>query len=435
MSSLRIGIDGYNLAMRHGTGIATYGLVLAQVLKRAGHRVEGVFGLDVGNDPAMREVMFFDLLARAEPKNQTRAQIRREAARRFREAAPPFQRPQARDVPLTDKVEKSAFQFRLPVFDRLVSSSRLFEIAHTHFGYYGRFVRLRMNNPPPIMHWTYPVPVEIEGSRNIYTLHDLVPLRLPYTTLDAKKSYFGIVQTCARRGAHICTVSEASRNDIIATLGVPADRVTNTYQASPTPQDVLHADPVEDAGMVEGIFGLRQRGYFLFFGAIEPKKNVGRLIEAYLSTRTETPLVIVGARAWQSEDELRLAEGAMGKRIIRLEYLPRELLLRLIRSARAVLFPSLYEGFGLPVLEAMQLGTPVLTSRTGSLPEVAGDAAILVDPYSVNAIADGLRALDQDDALRTRLESAGRVQAARFSEARYQERLEDMYARVLAQPV
>ena len=91
------------------------------------------------------------------------------------------------------------------------------------------------------------------------------------------------------------------------------------------------------------------------------------------------------------------------------------------------MFPSLYEGFGLPVLEAMQLGTPVLTSNTGSLPEVAGDAAVLVDPYDVGSIAAGMTRLDQDEDLRTRLIAAGRVQADDFSQARYATRLADAY--------
>ena len=96
------------------------------------------------------------------------------------------------------------------------------------------------------------------------------------------------------------------------------------------------------------------------------------------------------------------------------------------------MFPSIYEGFGLPVLEAMQLGTPVLTSSTSALAEVAGDAALLVDPYDTRAIADGLRAIDGDAALRARLGAAGPAQAARFSGEHYAARLEAMYARVLA---
>jgi len=201
-------------------------------------------------------------------------------------------------------------------------------------------------------------------------------------------------------------------------------------------------NPGEDAAMIEGIFGLTAGRYFLFFGAIEPKKNLGRLIEAYLSIQSETPLVIVGATAWQSDDELRLlpkgdsAANVYGRnvaqRIIRLDFLPRGLLLRLIRGARAVLFPSIYEGFGLPVLEAMQLATPVLTSCTSSLPEVAGTAARFVDPYDIASISEGLLDIDGDAALRARLIEEGPVRAAFFSEERYRTRLDDMYARVMA---
>jgi glycosyltransferase involved in cell wall biosynthesis len=439
-----IGIDGYNLAMPNGTGVATYAFALARTLRQAGHQTQGVFGIEVGKDPAIREVMFFDQLARAEPKNKPRREIRREMTRLVLSSIAPLQKRSMLEVPLTEQVEKSTFEHRFPAFHRLASSGRLFQIAHQYFGYYRRFLRVRMQNPPQIMHWTYPVPLEMEGTRNIYTLHDLVPLRLPYTTLDAKASYYEIVKQCVSRAAHICTVSNASLADILTRFDLDTARITNTYQASPMPADALHADPAEDAAMVEGIFGLRPNSYFLYFGAIEPKKNVGRLLEAYLSGRTETPLVIVGARAWQSDDELRLLSGGdsaaslygrnISQRIVRLDYLPRVLLLRLIRSAKAVVFPSLYEGFGLPVLEAMQLGTPVLTSRTSSLPEVAGDAAMLVDPYSTNSISEGLAALDGDAALRARLKAAGQIQAARFSQDRYLERLERMYEQTLASP-
>ena len=440
MQQLRVGIDGYNLAMPNGTGVATYGFTLARTLQHAGHRVEGVFGLDVGRNRALREIMFFDLLGREEPKAKPRSQVRRERARLLRDAVRPFLSPRADEIELTDRVEKSAYAGRLPAFDRLLSSAHLFPIAFLHFDYYKRFLPLRMADPPDIMHWTYPVPVELVGARNVYTLHDLVPLRLPYTTLDTKASYHGIVQRCVERAAHICTVSESSRADILAEFAVDPARITNTYQASPVASEMISTSPAEDAAMIEGIFGLPRQGYFLFFGAIEPKKNLGRLLEAYLSIQSETPLVIVGARAWQSETELRLLHNgsasryarSASERIIQLDYLPRSLLLRLIRSARAVVFPSLYEGFGLPALEAMQLGTPVLTSNTSSLPEVAGEAAVFVDPYDVATIADGLRALDQDAGLRARLSAFGMIQAAKFSEALYAKRLEDMYAGIIS---
>ena len=435
MDKVRIGIDGYNLAMPAGTGIATYGMTLARTLATGGHRVEGVFGLDVGGAPALREVNFFDLLGRDEPQTKTQRAHRWERRRLLARALPPRARALAAEVPLTDKVEKAAFADRLPEFDRLVSSPDLFALAHRHFQLHGRFLALRMPDPPEVMHWTYPLPVTLEGARNIYTLHDLVPLRLPYTTLDEKASYAAIVARCVATAAHICTVSEFSRRDILDRYPVDPGHVTNCYQASPMSAEATAAPADADARAVEGIFGLMPQGYFLFFGAIEPKKNVGRLLEAFLGLQTETPLVIVGARAWKSEGELRLlGSGTAGRKagqVLQLEHLPRPLLLKLIRSARAVVFPSLFEGFGLPVLEAMQLGTPVLTSTTSSLPEVAGDAAVLVDPYSVAAIADGLARLDREPDLRQRLGLAGLEQASHFTGERYLARLEAMYARVI----
>ncbi len=149
--------------------------------------------------------------------------------------------------------------------------------------------------------------------------------------------------------------------------------------------------------------------------------------------------MVVGGRAWKSEGELRLIQGAGAglaavQSVRQFEYMPRPWLTALIQGARAVVFPSLYEGFGLPVLEAMQLGTPVVTSTESSLPEVAGDAALLVNPYDTGAIAGAMRALDGDPALRARLSAAGVRQAARFAMPEYQARLRGLYASVLAGP-
>jgi glycosyltransferase involved in cell wall biosynthesis len=115
------------------------------------------------------------------------------------------------------------------------------------------------------------------------------------------------------------------------------------------------------------------------------------------------------------------------ERVRQFDYLPPSLLYRLIRGARAVLAPSLYEGFGLPVLETMLMGTPVLASTTGSLPEVAGEAALLINPYDVDAIRGAIRILDADDDLRADLAARGPIQAGRFSEAAYGARLVDLY--------
>jgi glycosyltransferase involved in cell wall biosynthesis len=195
----------------------------------------------------------------------------------------------------------------------------------------------------------------------------------------------------------------------------------------------------ELASQIEGGLGLDWKGYFLFFGAIEPKKNLARLVEAYLASGVQSPLVIVGGKAWLEDDELGLLTPQLaggGKttegvdragRIRHFDFMPFSLLARLIRGARAVLAPFLYEGFGLPVLETMLMGTPVLASTTGSLPEVAGDAALLVDPYDVDAIREAIRTLEADADLRSDLAARGLIQAQRFNEAAYGARLTGLY--------
>ncbi|HWI85669.1 MAG TPA: glycosyltransferase family 1 protein [Sphingomonas sp.] len=436
MKQLNIGIDGYNLALPNGTGVATYGYVLAETLREGGHAVTGLFGVDAGDDPVMREIMFYDRLGQVPPT----APLRRKRSRRIlRAALRPFHVRRAEAVQHSMRVEKTNLAERLPEFDRLVTSPDLFEVAHRHFRLYRRFLRVRMNAPPAVMHWTYPLPITLEGAKNIYTIHDLVPLRLPYTTLDTKQTYRDLIAACIANAAHICTVSESSRAEIVAEFAIDPAFVTNTYQASPLAMPANDAE--DDAATIENIFGLSHRAYFLHFGAIEPKKNIGRLIEAYLSAGTAIPLVMTGSRGWRSEEELRLlvpddeadtVHGLhMAERVRRLDHLPRNLLARLIRGARAVIFPSIHEGFGLPVLEAMQLGTPVLTSDRGALAEISREAALLVDPYDVDAIKAAIRALDGDADLRARLGAAGMARAAHFSSEAYRARLNEMYLRVL----
>ncbi len=429
---LTIGIDGYNLAMPRGTGIATYSFNLARTLQSAGHQVIGTFGLHVGGDPALREALFFDRVGQAQTGRIAFGGRWHRRAHMLWATLNWKLRPLALEVPLTDQVDKEAFADKLPPFSRLTSTAGLFSVAQRHFAMTGRFLPLRITQPPQIMHWTYPVPVRVEGARNIYTIHDLVPLRLPYTTLTDKPRFARLLRRCAAEADHLCTVSEFSRQDIIDQFGVEPDRITNTYQNCFLPDEILREPFDVSARQVKGIFNLEPRGYFLFFGALEPKKNLARLIEAYLGLQISTPLVLVGARAWMSEGELSLLP-ENDKRIVRLDYLSRNVLLRLVRAARAVLFPSIFEGFGLPVLEAMQLGTPVLTSNRSSLPEVAGDAALLIDPYSTASIANAITQLDQNDDLRTQLSISGPRQASKFSEPAYLARLEAMYDKVLTQ--
>jgi glycosyltransferase involved in cell wall biosynthesis len=184
----------------------------------------------------------------------------------------------------------------------------------------------------------------------------------------------------------------------------------------PTPH--LHNTQEEIASLLRSHFNLEFRNYFLFFGAVEPKKNINRLVQAFIASNTQAPLVIAGPRAWGAEclhliD--RVVAGEFGNRVRYLGYIHFSQLTKLIHGAKATLFPSLYEGFGLPVVESMLLGTPVITSNTSCLPEIAGDAAIKVSPYRVHDIRAAIQAIDLNAELRRELSAKGSARAEHFN--------------------
>lgn len=434
-------IDGYNLGLEKGTGVATYSRNLSYALRELGHEVSVLYGkrASASRDPLMREISFFD----AEDSEKKKLSIG-EALDLGVHAVRGQLGYSAVDIPMTGQVITRSFGARLPDFDHILNVSDLYRRTQGTFSVWGKMIDVAVPTKPDLMHWTYPLPLRISKRPNIYTLHDLVPLRLPYTTLDNKKRYYKLLRKLEKTADHFVTVSECSKRDIVDMLGISPDRVTNTYQAVDIPAALRNRPEEQVMREVEGLAGVGYKNYFLFWGSIEPKKNIGRMIEAYLACNTQTPLVIVGAMAWKSTRELALLNsGTSGvgreldqgnvprKGIVRLSYVPFNLLVSLIRGAKAALFPSLYEGFGLPALEAMQLGTPVLCSNTASLPEVVGDAALTVDPYDVAALTAAIGQLDADAGLRAELVRRGLVRAAMFSQSAYRERLENLYGRFL----
>ncbi|MEG3146495.1 glycosyltransferase family 1 protein [Sphingomonas sp. RT2P30] len=426
---MKLSIDAFNLARPHGTGIATYGRTLAQAATTLGHDVSLLFGDKTGDsrDPLLNEVALMDAGRDRHNKLPVPALVHYGVSG----LAGTLKARRGFEVPMSGQV---VMPVGLPrEANRLWNVPNVFVSADMAFRATGRFTPIA-NFGVDLAHWTYPLPVRMPKARNVYTLHDLVPLKLPYTTADTKRTYYRMCQRIVREADHILTVSECSRRDIMEMLGVESGRITNLYQASDTAQMIEGVSDADIACYTEGILGVPSKGYFLFFGAIEPKKNVARLLEAYLGSGTKAPLVVVGAPGWGSKKDMALIESMAaldtGKRVKWLGYLPRATLTRLIAGARAVLFPSLYEGFGLPVLEAMELGTPVITSKISCLQEIGGSAPQYVDPYDVQSILSAIRAVDADDDLRADMASKGLVQARQFSSAAYQARLAEFYGTI-----
>lgn len=258
-----------------------------------------------------------------------------------------------------------------------------------------------------------PVPV-------ITTIHDLAFEHLPETFTRRGKAQLRLtVRRTARRAARIVTVSEFSRHDIIRTYRLPADKVVVTHNGvdpcfTPSP---LSPD---EGSAIRRHFGIT-RDYLLAVGSLQPRKNLVRLLRAYARLRTTHPditiqLVIVGRKLWLANEIMREINQQEWRRdVIVTGYVADSELPALYRSAMALVYPSLFEGFGLPPLEAMACGTPVITSNTSSLPEVTGDAALLIDPYDEQGLADALFRIVTDHPLRLRLRTAGLQRAQLFS--------------------
>lgn len=422
-------IDGMNLALAKGSGIATYGHNLLGALSAMGADTQVIYGpaLPRHRNPLLNEIALADAGAPQRQKAGFARSVNTLTARFGRTAYP---------VPTESEVIWPQGPFRRPEAQNFWASTDLYNLSTRAFKLYRTFTPVHFKTEqsglqiPDVAHWTCPMPVHAPDAVNIYTFHDLIPLRLPSTTLDDKRAFHDLCHRVISRADHIVTVSEHTRQDLIRMLGAPEDKVTNTYQSVAVPEDEQAIDDADAARQIEGLFGLDWKGYFLFFGAVDPKKNIARMVEAYLGLRTSTPLVLVTGRSWLADAEMTLVNNALQNSspsketgIRQMDYLPAKLLNLLVRGAKGTLFPSLYEGFGLPVLESMLRGTAVLSSTAGSIPEVAGDAAILVDPTSVPAIQKGIAALDQDIDLRMDLERRGRVRATLFDARSCQNRL------------
>ena len=260
-------------------------------------------------------------------------------------------------------------------------------------------------------------PLVAPGCRQVVTFHDLTFFLLPARYPPSRRLYFQAVsRASARRADALIVPSETVKRDVVRILAVPQSRITTVYEA---PAPIFR--PIEDGAMLARVrqkYRLPHR-FILSVGSLEPGKNRTRLIQAFHKLRRrglEHRLVIVGGRAWKYEGDLELVErlGLSGE-VLFTGYVPAEELAALYNCAELFVFPSLYEGFGLPVLEAMACGVPVVTSNVSALPEVAGDAALLAQPHDIEELADAMERPLRQSRLRASLRARGLKRAAQFS--------------------
>lgn len=284
---------------------------------------------------------------------------------------------------------------------------------------------------PHLMHYTnYLAPLTTDVPY-VVSIHDMSLSVVPqFHTLKKRLLTSSLVPMVAKRARLILTPSESSRRDVVGLLGIEERRVRVVPYA---PACAL--GPTKDGlDRLTKAYGIRPP-YFLYVGTLEPRKNLLRSLRAFARVAPSLPdhrFVIVGQRGWKYAAILReAARGALAGRAVLLGYVPETDLPALYTHATAFAYPSLYEGFGLPVVEAMACGTPVLTSGSSSLAEIGLGAALLVDPTDERAIAEGLHRLATDEELRQDLRARGLARAANYSWERTARETVEVYEEAL----
>jgi glycosyltransferase involved in cell wall biosynthesis len=282
-------------------------------------------------------------------------------------------------------------------------------------------------------HYVLPV---LAPCRSVVTIHDCIHLRFPqYLPSRLGHTYARTaLWIAAHRSARVLTVSEASKRDILEYFDVPQSKIVVIYNAI---DERFSEEPAADeVARVRERYQLNDP-FILYAGNIKPHKNLERLIEAFHIIRKGeleyVKLLIIGDEISKYATLRRAVHRYKLHQHVRFfGFVPDATLAILYRLARVFVFPSLYEGFGLPPLEAMASGTPVITSNVSSLPEVAGDAAMLIDPYEPDAIAGAIRRVMMDDRLRDDMRERGLARAREFSWGRSVRRVKEIYDEVLA---
>ncbi len=259
------------------------------------------------------------------------------------------------------------------------------------------------------------------GRPTVTTIHDLsVVLHPQWHPADRVRWYEREFEQGVRQTRQFLAASEFTKGELCRHCGIGPDRVHVTYQAA---RAAFRPHSPEQIAETRSRLGVPER-FLLFVGTLEPRKNVTGLLDAYgrlpASLRRECPLLVAGAWGWKAEQlREKLAERSLAEHVRLLGYMHDEQLACLYSACAALVWPSFYEGFGLPPLEAMACGAPVIVSNAASLPEVAGEAGILLEPNDVDAWSGAMRRVVEEPELRAELSTRGLAQAARFTWAQF----------------
>ena len=286
----------------------------------------------------------------------------------------------------------------------------------------------RWTGPCDVVHGTNFVVPPAAGAAEVVTVHDLTPVRFPEIVERPSLAFPRLIERALRRGAFVHTPSESVRGEVVDHFGADPARVVAIHHGVAPVGD--EDDGGERAGQLVGA-----APYILFVGALEPRKDVKSLVRAFdfvAAQDADVRLVLAGPAGWGADEVTAVLSWIEhADRVVRLGYVSDADRSALLRSASVFAYPSRYEGFGFPPLEAMAAGVPVVTTRTGALREVLGDAARFVEPGDVEALGDALHGVLTDDVLRRGLVERGRQQVARYRWDRAADEMVTLYRRAV----
>ncbi|MDD5462829.1 MAG: glycosyltransferase family 1 protein [Methylococcales bacterium] len=296
-----------------------------------------------------------------------------------------------------------------------------------------RFTRGVLSNQAEVYHEPNFLAFKFNGP-TVITVHDLSWIRFPHThpveRVRAMNAYF---EQGLRRAAHILTDSEFVKGEIMDVFGVKAERIRPVLLGV---EPLFYPRTAEDTRSVLDRHGLVHGRYLLAVGTLEPRKNLQIALRAYMQLpqqiRKEFPLVLVGMNGWRTSAlELQIAPLVSAGEVRQVGYLPREELAMVVAGAFTLIYPSIYEGFGLPPLEAMACGVPVIASGVSSLPEVVGDTGLLINPHDDETVVQAILRLVADHDFRQHLSQKALTRSAEFTWDKCVQETIDVYGQVL----
>lgn len=434
MIKKKILIDTRNLSLLDGTGIATYARNLAYIIKDLNYEVGLLLDRkkNFQKNEKLNEINFYD------DKSYNTYYKYFKNLKSFL----PYFNSKYFNLNKDKVINTDYFRNFYPFYNFLTNSNNIIEISRIKFSLYSQLTNLIPNNKIDdcidIYHSTSPLPILLKGKINICTIHDIIPLEYPYFTDDHKNNYYKLIKKILKNYNHIISVSDVTKKSLINFFDIEEKKITTTHQSVHIPENIKSLDiKSENFSLFLDKFSLKAKNYFIVYGTIERRKNILKIISSFLSIPNKNfKLVIIGKLGHHADKELETLSDLKNNKLNRqkilfFNYLKRDILLNLIKGSKAIINASFAEGFGLQLLEGMNLGVPVIASNIRAHQEIGGDASLYVDPASEEQITKAMIDIIDNEQLVNQLVDKGYKQSKLFTKEIVQSKVASVYSQFI----